>query len=446
VSKSATWRGYHASLPLGSADRATVRWGDALVVFMLLGYLTMRKSFAYLGVPPLYIGELGLATFLLAYPGSIVRHWLSSLYRRQTLSPVAWSLYIFAAYGAAQFIRGLSSGHQLKIVVEEMVFYAYPLFLFVGAWAGIRHPHLLQKTLRVLAWVCGIYGLAFVAYFGRTQGPWFDEQVVPIFGQPAGAGVALLGLVAFQPQVLRVIVPLVLNAVVLLGMGERSGWLGFLTGLSIWGVLSGKVLQMIKAMAAIAALVALGLFTSFANPTQSDYFAYSLSARDVVGSAVAPFSPELAAKLSDNAGTYTATVSWRTQWWQEIWKQVHATRVQAIFGLGFGYPIWDLHPEELTRIIRTPHNATMFALAYSGWLGLGLFYAFQLSLAALLWKVYRLTGQPFGLCFWLMAMVQAQFDSYFEAPFGAIPFYLLVGLSIAPLMIAAPPADRSVGN
>ena len=41
-----------------------------IVGFLLIGYLSMARSFAYLGVPLLYIGEIALAAFLLLKPRS----------------------------------------------------------------------------------------------------------------------------------------------------------------------------------------------------------------------------------------------------------------------------------------------------------------------------------------------------------------------------------------
>jgi hypothetical protein len=33
-----------------------------------------------------------------------------------------------------------------------------------------------------------------------------------------------------------------------------------------------------------------------------------------------------------------------------------------------------------------------------------------------------------------MILIEAQFEDFFEAPFGAIPFYLIVGMCLAPLL------------
>jgi hypothetical protein len=41
-----------------------VMW-SRIAGFLLAGYLAMGRSFAYLGIPPFFIGEIVLGTFLL---------------------------------------------------------------------------------------------------------------------------------------------------------------------------------------------------------------------------------------------------------------------------------------------------------------------------------------------------------------------------------------------
>ena len=45
-----------------------------------------------------------------------------------------------------------------------------------------------------------------------------------------------------------------------------------------------------------------------------------------------------------------------------------------------------------------------------------------------------MTGNAFGLSVWIVFTVWALFDNLMEAPFGAIPFYLLCGTQLAPLL------------
>jgi O-antigen ligase len=88
------------------------------------------------------------------------------------------------------------------------------------------------------------------------------------------------------------------------------------------------------------------------------------------------------------------------------------------------------HVEDL----RTPHNVFYFALGYTGWIGVALFFGFQAALAVTLWRAWRASGQPFGIVLWMMAIIGGLVGNAFETPFGAIPFYLLTGMAAAELV------------
>jgi hypothetical protein len=82
--------------------------------------------------------------------------------------------------------------------------------------------------------------------------------------------------------------------------------------------------------------------------------------------------------------------------------------------------------------LRTPHNIFYFALGYSGWVGVCIFFALQISCFMMLWRLYRLTGQAYGLAAWASTIFAAFFGNVLETPSGAIPFYLIIGLLVAP--------------
>jgi hypothetical protein len=262
------------------------------------------------------------------------------------------------------------------------------------------------------------------------------------FGQPAGAAVALLGLLSFEQNLGRMWLPVLLNSFVLIGVQVRAEWLGFLVCLAVWGYLAGRLGQLLKVASFAVGLLLVGLVTdvSFPSPAQRGG---EISTRRIIGRALSAVDTDAAATFNPKAEDHASTVTWRTGWWKEIWKMVHDSPAWTLLGPGYGYPIWDLHPEYLNeQHLRTPHNVFMFALGYTGWLGVVLFYGLQWSLARLLWRVYRQTGQPFGLCYWAMIMVWAVFDNFFETPFGAIPFFLLTGMAVGPLLAMREAGDE----
>lgn len=416
-------------------------WVDWLVPFLVLAYLTMSRTFAHVGVGPLYVGEIALGAILLFAPRALLFPFLQSALRRGPLSAMALCLLVSTAFGAVQCLRGILTGYETLDALKNVVFHTYPFFFFVGVWVGVRHPDCLKRLIHGLAWIHGIYGILFLTVFsplGLTEEiADADAGHVGWFGHPEGAAVALLGLVCFQPQLVRVWLPLLLNAFVLLWMRVRAAWLGFAVGVSLLGCLTGRIRLVTKAAAVIALLLVAGSMIDIRipGPPGSEQV---ISSRDIVGRAIAAVDPRLAGRFTEYARTYGDTVSWRKLWWQEISERVHAGPLRAAFGLGYGYPLWELHPLDLDGDkIRTPHNVFMYALGYTGWVGLAVFCVLQLVLWRLLWKAYRLTGQPFGFCYAVMILVWASFDNFFEAPFGAIPFYLLTGLAAAPAVAAA---------
>jgi hypothetical protein len=95
------------------------------------------------------------------------------------------------------------------------------------------------------------------------------------------------------------------------------------------------------------------------------------------------------------------------------------------------------------RDIRTPHNVFFYALAYGGWVGAVLFFVLQAAVAKLLWKASKISGTPCGLAIWALFFCGAFFGNAFEAPFGAIPLYLIAGLAAAPAILKRMPTYAS---
>jgi O-antigen ligase len=108
------------------------------------------------------------------------------------------------------------------------------------------------------------------------------------------------------------------------------------------------------------------------------------------------------------------------------------------FGHGYGFDLFGLAPEEVRagqdEEIRTPHSVFFYALGHTGWVGVGLFAVLQITILRLLWRAFRLSGQPAGVVFWVMGMSMACFEQSFDTPYRAIPFYLLVGMAMAPAL------------
>ena len=65
--------------------------------FLVLGYLCWKRTFAYLGVPPIFISEIVLAAFVVLKPRVALGTWAASLLRPSPLNELGLALLVFVA-------------------------------------------------------------------------------------------------------------------------------------------------------------------------------------------------------------------------------------------------------------------------------------------------------------------------------------------------------------
>jgi hypothetical protein len=424
------------SLPNGWASVAAL---------LIVGYLCMGRSFAYVGLPwfSLYIGELALGAFLLFGPQTKQGRWLRVAQRARRLRRFEWLLLLLLCYGGFESLRGIFDGYPVFTAVRDTAYDYYPLFLFLGMWLGLRDRGLLRRVARTVAWWNGCYGVAYLLLLSRLSltmpGTVGAGSIVPLFSEPYnGSAIALLGLLAFEPRLRQAWYLIALNAFVLLGVQVRAEWLAFAVGLLVFAWCTKRIKHV--AMAGSIFVVLLGLmYVMHVNLPSPKGRGGEISVDYIVARAVAPLNKTAASNLASakQAHFFAGTAEWRLVWWAAIWARVHTSMSSALFGFGYGYPIGDLNPLiPAGDFIQTPHNDFFYALAFCGWLGVALFVLLQVEVLRLLWRSYRITGQPFGLMCWAALLTASMFEDFFEAPFGAIPFFLLVGMALAPAILA----------
>jgi len=406
-----------------------------LIVFLVAGYLAMSRSFAYLGFPPakLFIGEAAIASFLLFHWRAVVGRLLSTAFQPSIIGGFSAALLCSFFYGVFELVHGLANGYPVILALQGFAFHYYPVCFFIGLWAGRRDPKLLSRTIWAVAWANGVYGLLYLAFLSHIPLGVPGTVDVPLFGQPAGSAIAILGVLCVEPRLSRSWLPILLNLLVMLGVQVRAEFLGFSLGLILWSLLTRRFGLLLASYAAIAALLAAALLADFqvrAPGTRGGY----ISTREIVGRVVSPVDVDLAAEFAPHAKSLAGTATWRVKWWEAIWDTVHDSTETALLGEGYGYPLASLVGYK-ERDIRTPHSIFFYTLAYGGWVGVVVFFMLQIALAQVLWFSWRISGSPFGLVLWLMFLSGALFGNAFETPFGAIPFYLLTGLSAAPAVL-----------
>jgi hypothetical protein len=396
--------------------------------FLVVGYLSMTRSFAYLGVPPIFIGEIVLAAFLLLKPRVAVGTWADSLLRDSPLTGLGVALFVFMLYGIWEVTRGVFDGSTILYTLKFFTFNYYSLYIFFGIWAGLQAPGFLRALVRVVAWVNGTYSLLWLLGLKNVVVP-LPAAGVTLFGAvPAGGSVAIMGLLCFEPNLRAVWPILALNIAVTLAIPTRADWLGLAIGGLAWGLLTGRVGRII--VIGLAGLALLGMIELAGVKLGSASFS------EILGRTIAPIDPELAKEWKPDAQLQAGTVEWREKWWDQIWRSAHSTPMLEAFGHGYGFDLFGLAPEDVRagqqQEIRTPHSVFFYALGYTGWVGVVLFGALQFAILQLLWRSYQFAGQPVGVVWWFTGMATAFVEASFETPFKAIPFYLLMGFCIAP--------------
>lgn len=406
---------------------------------LVLGYLLMTRSFAYLGLErySLFVGEVFLIGFYLVKSRESLGAFAWSLVDRTDLSFVAWSIYTLAAYGLVTAVRGIFQGYETVAVLHTLVFVVYPFYFFVGLWIGRVAPRFLDRFVPILAWFGGIYGLAYVLVLNRLPYTFPGTDVIPLFGQPAAPAVAIVAILCMYRKLTTwMLVALGLNGLVVLALQVRAQWVGLAISLLVWSILTHRLGRFLLAVMVFTMLLVVAYVTDLTIPSptpKQDEF----SARTVIGAVVAPIDEDLAATYTESAGQFAGSARWRQVWWEGIWADVNADLRTQLIGHGYGFPLKTLAPFTTgEEDLRTPHNFFFFVLAYSGWVGVVLTGVLFLSMLGMLWVAFKRTQLAFGLAFFVLQAGIAAFSNHFETPFGAIPFYTILGVSAAPALRA----------
>ena len=410
------------------------------VLFLLVGYALTGRSFSYLGIPPakLFIGDITLAGFIFLQPRKLFDPWILALTKGGPLSSFAWILLLSIAYGIFEVIRGVLLGFSPITALENLVFNVYPLFFFLGLWLGARRPELLLRYIQTYALLLSIYAPLYLLVLNKIYIVMPGSDGIPVFGQAGGGGLVILSLLCLNPKPARWWPAMAIAAATFLATQVRAEWLGSGLAILLWGLLSRKMNRVAMIGVGLFAVLAIGALLDVDLPSPSTRGG-AISSREIVARGLAAVSPDLARDVtgSDNVGVYKGTITWRQTWWKAIWQNSNENYSNLLIGPGYGFELKNL-VTYLDYDVRTPHNIFYFALGYSGWFGVVIFFALQLTCASMLWRVYRLTGQAYGLAVWAATLIAAFFGNVLETPFGAIPLYLTIGLIIGPTLDMVP--------
>jgi hypothetical protein len=438
-----------ARLALNASDHYLV-----LLSGVLMGYALIGKGFAYLGFPPLFIGEIAflMGIMILLKTGCLIAA-LMTLPSLLLATAMAWVLLRTLPF------LGVHGFDALRDSVVVMY----------GGFALIIIALLLEDSSRVKT-VFRYYGaflavfipaIPFLFAFNRYLPDYIPNlpgQSVPILQVRAGevavhlAGAAVFALAGFR-KVTPLWIILLLVALALVAAHNRGAMLAAILPIVFAGVILGKVRKLMTALViglAIfgAAYAAETAFTEYQEPQHSNQRV--LSARQIV---------ENAASLVGESGHQTqGTKTWRLNWWEII---INDTLYGANFwtGRGFGLNLadadgfWDGDHPDLPAL-RSPHNAHITILARAGVPGLALWLLVLGSWLGMLMNAMvtaRRRGQTdwanlflFIGCYVIAIIINASFDVALEGPMQGIWFWCLFGFGVGAVMVyRVHPADGS---
>ena len=443
---------YH---PVASLGALSPRSGDAfLYVFggVLLGYALLGRTFAYVGVPPLFIGEVMLAL------GLVVVMRTPTLREALTARP-SIALLLLMGLTLLRAVPFLST-YGLDTVRDAMQI-GYGLFAFVvGALLLDRPERLRGLVLRyrrftvvmlALMWVIYLIGKLFETSIPNL--PWTDNaRLIEVKAGDLMVHLAALtvflmvGLTRVRPLavlMLAVTVGVVIVSsragMVAYGLSVGTAWLLRPSGAKVGRLAYGFALLLVLGIAA-GPIVSVNGGTRDVSVEQ-----LWLNVKSIFG--------------SSGTDTLDGSKEWREAWWGKI---VDYTFHGPYFwtGRGFGINLAEADGFSVSEeeSLRSPHNGHLTILARMGVPGITLWVVLNLLwFASLLhaWFRARLARQwgwtglfALVIAYWLAMLVNAAFDVYLEGPMGGIWFWTVwgVGLAAARLQQTDPTLLDGVGE
>jgi hypothetical protein len=403
-----------------------------LVVLFLWGQEFIGKASAYLG--------LAMGGVLLFSTGVLWDRWYLALTRRSDpLNRVAWALLVSLLYGFGETIYGVLQGYPVFTALQILVFSICPIYLFLGLWVGFRHPGAIRKYYRFLAWFTVIYVPLYFLFFKNlniTLTGIIPGTGLELLGSPGTGSVVLLGLLTLETSLAQFWLPILVLICLTIAFQERADWVALGLSLVVWGKITNKIGRLMAIVGCVFGILLIASLIDLRLPPLLGRGG-ELSARGTIARLAGSISPQMGAEFGDDPSAARfdyGTVYWRKHWWAAIRAEVSKENKTMIFGLGYGYPLGRLASRDVEKEgTRSPHSVFYFTFAYSGIVGFAIFCWLEICLLLLLWKVFRVSGEAFGLIFFLYSLIGSFFGNLIETPQAAIPLYILCGMAIGPI-------------
>ena len=424
--------------------------GPAFLVILgvtLSGYALLGRGFAYLGVPPIFVGEVVLLLGLLT--------WTLTGNVRIFESRLSWLLVLLMAIGA------LGTGRWIGVygmdALRDGALWGYGLFAFFVGTFLLRGRGRILTVVRVYAkwmpWFLAWIPIAmFIHLFLNHAIPRWPISNVPVLN-PKGGDIAvhLAGAMAFLALGIHR-----LQTIKKSGLAIRMDWL-------LWALLIIASITILTGRAALLTIASTALLLLILRPSKHwikpvligiafIMLAIAVDAEFRADDRPRSVSPQALAQTFESifretgASYHDGTRQWRLEWWGDIWNY---TARGDYFWTGKGYGV-NLADDDGFQVIgfnsgqpalRSPHNSHITFLARSGVPGFTLWIVLQLLFALSLIRAHRESKRQgrddfarlnlWVLAYWLAFMVNAGFDVFLEGPQGGIWFWSLFGFGVA---------------
>lgn len=411
----------------------------------LAGYWGFGKSFGYVGLYPVYIGEIFTVVGVLLV-----------LAEGRIHLPRHASFWICLLLIAVAFVQALVSaaflGQDGIEVLRNLAVVYYALFAYFSYAAlrrtpgrGVVHADIIGKWLpRLAPWVTAgnALSIAFGLFYVRQGMMAGDPGLLPFF---PGTHVPLL---SYKPTDLSM--PATLFAGMwLMGRLRASYGVIALAFLLLSAARSRSVLlALLLLMAAVwrpnvrgiafTGLIGVFFLILIMGNVALDLGGYrEISIRQFTENFTTLIEPS---SDEEKSATSAVTKSWRLAWWEAI--LADATSNNRVFlGNGWGSNPAEIHGfhtiEEGLNALRNPHNVFLGILSRAGWITPGLWALFHGVLITGLIrasKAFCRKSPSRALCrltitFLAASLLHGSTDVFLESPQNAIPHWIAVGLA-----------------
>ncbi|MPZ48195.1 MAG: O-antigen ligase domain-containing protein [Dehalococcoidia bacterium] len=406
---------------------------------LLLAYLFLGKGAAYLGMEPVYIGELVLGLAALS---------LLTSFSFKKLLPIHWLLIAFMALGAARTLPYV--GRDGIDALRDAVLWGYGVFALAVSFA--LTPAAVRRIVRwysailpfFLIWV-PIAGIGVALFPEAVPNSPSGQPLIWFKGGDSAAHLA--GVAAF------LILALPAWPRLRSGLSDAFLWTLWFAGIVVAGTLNrgGLLAASVSTLTALSfrpsrnliplafiatVLISIAAVTNLSVDTGGH--------RDV---SVDQLRRNALSIFGDDDPSLRGTEEFRLRWWDKIigytWEGQHFWTGKG-FGVnlatddGFGNLLED-------DSLRSPHNSHLTVLARMGVPGLALWIVLQAAFGYSMLAAYfraKKNGFPLWaainvwiLVYWLAFLINTAFDVFLEGPQGGIWFWSVFGLGLGSLSL-----------